>query len=380
MMVDFLYRVLCYAESYEAAIITLATSITDEASVRLLSPASWIKGTKIVERKWQGLPILHVGALLTEFEFQRYRPRRTLTRLLSNYDLIQMITGSPPVTLSSINVDRPTCAFVASTTLQERASALARNRGFRRVWLRLMSSINGRIEAYALSRLTHVFAESNYTYSLLADLVPASRLTLGVPGIDTSLFHPELRSRTDSYILSVARFADPRKNVRLLFAAYRQLRASVPNPPRLVLAGVSPPTEEDWSLAVKWDIANQIDVYVNVTKEKLAQLYRHAALFVLSSNEEGLGLVILEAMASGLPVVSTRCGGPETAIIDGETGCLTPVGDAKAMAEKLRVLLSDPALRRQMGKRARQVVEERFSLEAAGNVYLRKYDEILGLS
>ena len=61
-------------------------------------------------------------------------------------------------------------------------------------------------------------------------------------------------------------------------------------------------------------------------------------MFLLSSNEEGLGLVIGEAMAAGLPVVSTRCGGPETFVVEGVTGYLTPVGDAQAMALKIAEL------------------------------------------
>ena len=64
--------------------------------------------------------------------------------------------------------------------------------------------------------------------------------------------------------------------------------------------------------------------------DELVELYRGAALLALSSDEEGLGLVILEAMASGIPVVSTACGGPQTSVVDGETGFLTPVGDAAA--------------------------------------------------
>jgi len=108
----------------------------------------------------------------------------------------------------------------------------------------------------------------------------------------------------------------------------------------------------------------------------LAELYRNALFFVLSSNEEGLGIVILEAMASGLPVVSTACGGPATSLVHGETGLLTPVGDARALADAMQTLLGDSDLRRRMGTEGRRVAEERFSLAAAGKVFLDSYDEV----
>ena len=119
-------------------------------------------------------------------------------------------------------------------------------------------------------------------------------------------------------------------------------------------------------------ISDYVKFRQNVLVEELARLYQGASLFVLSSDEEGLGIVILEAMASGLPVVSTRCGGPETAVVEGETGYLTPVGDARALADAMQHLLSHPELRQRLGRAGRQCVEERFSIEAAGKVYLGK--------
>ena len=100
-------------------------------------------------------------------------------------------------------------------------------------------------------------------------------------------------------------------------------------------------------------------------------------MFVLSSKEEGLGLVVLEAMASGLPVLSTRCGGPEGLVVEGVTGYLTPVGDAHALAARMKGLLDDVVLRRSMGERARRMAEEKFSLETAGRVIIESYDGLL---
>ena len=106
-------------------------------------------------------------------------------------------------------------------------------------------------------------------------------------------------------------------------------------------------------------------------------LFRSAALYVVSSNEEGLGLTILEAMASGRPVVSTACGGPSTTVLDGETGRLVPVGDAEALADAMRDLLGTPERADAMGQRGRERVEQHFSKTAAGQRFLETYDQLL---
>jgi glycosyltransferase involved in cell wall biosynthesis len=163
----------------------------------------------------------------------------------------------------------------------------------------------------------------------------------------------------------------------LLLQAYGLLRQAVAGAPKLVLAGLDTLPDEDWELASRLNVAGHVETRRDVSPEELAELYRGACMFVLSSDEEGLGLVILEAMASGLPVVSTRCGGPEGVVVEGVTGYLTPVGDAHALAAKMRELLDDAALRRSMGEKARRIAEEKFSLETAGVAIIEKYDGLL---
>jgi glycosyltransferase involved in cell wall biosynthesis len=199
---------------------------------------------------------------------------------------------------------------------------------------------------------------------------------MGPPGVDTSLFQPEADPEK-TYILSVARFSDPRKNTSMLFRVYSHVRRELADAPRLVLAGTAGPTEQDWAVARELGITKWVEFRENPTVEQLAELYREAMLFVLTSNEEGFGIVLLEAMASGLAVISTRCGGPESIVVEGETGHLTPVADHQAMAEKVKELLIDESKRRRMGKEGRRLTEQQFSIEAAGRSYMQVYDRLL---
>jgi glycosyltransferase involved in cell wall biosynthesis len=102
-----------------------------------------------------------------------------------------------------------------------------------------------------------------------------------------------------------------------------------------------------------------------------------ADVFVLSSLSEGMPVSILEAMAAGLPVVASAVDGLEEVVLDGETGFLTPIGDASALATKLGQLVDDPSLRNTFGKAGRHRAEEHFSLPAWRDAHFSLYRSLL---
>ena len=96
-----------------------------------------------------------------------------------------------------------------------------------------------------------------------------------------------------------------------------------------------------------------------------------------STNPEPLGLVVLEAMAAGLPVVAPRAGGPAETVIDGETGLLFPMGDADALASALRTLISDTPRRQRLGSAACRRATECFDVRNCRRQILDLYEEVL---
>ena len=95
-------------------------------------------------------------------------------------------------------------------------------------------------------------------------------------------------------------------------------------------------------------------------KDRLAELFREADIFVLPTRAECFGLVLTEAMASGLPVVTSPVGGIPEVVDEGVSGLLVPAGDPGALDGALTRLIEDRALRLRLGERGRQIAEQRF--------------------
>jgi glycosyltransferase involved in cell wall biosynthesis len=373
----FLRRALLESGRYSCEIISLSTAWRDAHNVRLTAPTTWARGPRIVHKRVDDIDYWEVGSVLSEIEMQRYRPRRALTKLLDSFDLVQVVAGTPAQAHVVRDVKGPVFLQVATLVRWERR-AMLRQPSIRNLWHQLMTHMMSRLDDTGARFARTVFVENALMHEHLSRSLGSDRVVFSPPGVDTHLFRPG--SAPADYILFVGRLDDPRKNIRLLFDAYRRLRDRIVYAPRLVLAGYSGPDPADWAYAQTLDIAKCIDVHVGVTQQELADLYRNASLFVLSSDEEGLGIAILEAMASGLPVVSTRCGGPETAVIDGETGWLVERGDAEGMVRALLSLLESRHERRAFGQAARVRAESHFSLEAAGRRFLERYDAALSPS
>ena len=374
-VVAFLRRVAIEA-GYEVDLLSAATSSRDAASLRLLSPASWICGPRVEVRAELPLPHRHFGARFAELEFQRYRPTAALTRRLDGSDLVQVVAGTPVWANLARDSRAPVALQVASLSRVERASALATERGPRRLWTAAMTALNSNGERRALARADLVLVENRAMAGWLESGPAAGRVVRAPPGIDVHRFRPA-EVPGAGYWLSVARFADPRKNVRLLFRAYAAAKALRPGLPRLVLAGSSGPTEPDLALARELGIGAALELRGEVSEEALADLYRNAALFLLSSDEEGWGLVLAEAMASGLPVVATRSHGAAEIVREGETGHLVPIGDAQALAARALGLYDEPERAGRMRLEARRVAQATLSLEACGRRFVAGWRSLL---
>lgn len=378
----FIKHTLTTSGRYEPTLISLPMGSHDPTHLRLARPAGWARGEQVSHGVWEGHPYTEVGAVGGEVEVLRMAPRRRLTALLNGFDLVHVVAGVPAWATVAARVTPPVLLYAATLTHVEREALLRTGRGARNVWRSAMTQAAIRMDVSALRHVRAAFSINEWMRRWLVERMPSgTTVRLAPPGVDTDRFQPTPPGEANAaggarYILAVGRFHDPRKNVRMLFGAYARLRALVRDAPELVLAGATEPTPADWAVAQRLGVLGHVTMRTGVSEEDLASLYGGATALALSSDEEGLGIVLLEAMASGVPVVSTDCGGPATCVLDGVTGYLTPVGDADALATRLAALCADEPARLAMSARARAHVRAHFSLEAAGRVFLDVYDDV----
>lgn len=244
-----------------------------------------------------------------------------------------------------------------------------------------MTAITDRLDNRALRRVDAIQVENPWMHNYVRKLNVGRDIDIryAPPGVDDTLFSP-LASRDldrEPYILCVGRLDDPRKNIGLLGEAYARLPSELRRRARLVLAGSSGPPPSFWSRADALGVRDRIEYVAKPSRERLVELYQQASVFALPSDEEGLGVVLLESMACGVPVVSTRSGGPDGVITDGRDGFLVPLDDAEAMADRLGRLLGNPVLNCSMGREARRTIEARYAERVAGEAFLDVWDRLL---
>jgi glycosyltransferase involved in cell wall biosynthesis len=322
-----------------------------------------------------------VGALASELEFQRYQPRRALSSVLADCDLIQVVCGSPAWAWAVCGLGKPVAVQCATRAIVERRRRDRTARGPKASWRRWMTRFTDHLDRRALQSVDAIQVENPWMLDY-ANEVNSGRDVLiryAPPGVDASRFCPAAARdlRADPYILCVGRLDDPRKNVGLLLEAYSLLPADVMPTVRLVLAGAAGPLDEFWRRVDTLGLSGRVSFVRAPDAEALVRLYQNAAVFALPSDEEGLGVVVLEAMACAIPVVATRCGGPEGIIADGVDGYLVAQDDAGAVSARLVRLLTDGELNRRIGDAGRANILQRYEEGVAGQAFLDMYDELL---
>ena len=238
---------------------------------------------------------------------------------------------------------------------------------------------------HLLPNLVHRFLPvSQYSAGVLS--APPSRTSVIYGGADPARFRPDPGASREG-VLFVGRFT-PHKGLDRLLAA-------VPDGAALTCAGTfghDPCPPDDGYADLLRRRAADLDGRVRFVEapgdDDLRALYRQARVFVLPSVEENcygrriavselLGLSVLEAMASGTPVICSRVGGVPEIVADGETGYLVDPGDVAGLRARLEELLGNPERAARMGRVARDLVMERFTWEACADRCLAAYAALL---
>ena len=217
-----------------------------------------------------------------------------------------------------------------------------------------------------------------------------SRLVPYFPPVDVSLFRPRPEDREaaraswgiglDSPVVGCVANVNPQKGMVDLIHAFVQVRSRFPDA-RLVLVGAEYATHSRYSADVRAAIAagslreGEDVVFAGERADVERQLAGFDVFaFAPVPRGEGISTSVLEAMAAGLPVVTTAVAGLPEAIEDGVNGRVVPPRDASAFAGAIVALLDDPVAAKQMGDTARISAVERFSVEACVASHVKAYE------
>jgi glycosyltransferase involved in cell wall biosynthesis len=185
-------------------------------------------------------------------------------------------------------------------------------------------------------------------------------------GIDILAFEPHFETHDTLRVLCVSRLIE-RKGIRFLIEAIGMLKN---DRVELILVGEGNCEEELKELAKDLEVSDRVVFKGYMGHDRISDIYKESDLFVLPSLNEGMSNALLEAMASGLPVIVTDTGGTSE-LLDGN-GVLVPMGDSSAIAEAVRGLMGEQGARRRMGAKSREIAE-RMGWGAVGEAYYELY-------
>jgi len=240
------------------------------------------------------------------------------------------------------------------------------------------SSIRLKAEAQLLKNADHIVVSSNKEKGQMVRTgeVPPEKFSIVPCGVDTHLFKPSSSRQAKSHLslpdkrhILFAGRIDPIKGIDVLLKAMSIVKdqGDTADAIRLLVIGGDgdhPTCTRDSELHKLKQLTAHLELSDMVTflgpqnQELLPFFYAAAEMCVLPSRYESFGMVALEAMACGRPVIASHVGGLPTFIQDKATGFLVPGGNEKLLAEKILTLLTDASLRARMGKEARQKAKE----------------------
>ncbi|RMH08940.1 MAG: glycosyltransferase family 1 protein [Nitrospirae bacterium] len=258
------------------------------------------------------------------------------------------------------------------------------------VMLGLRGELYRRMDLWLMRRFSHVIAVSNATKEeMLAAGIPSSKITVIHNGIDTDVWsrarvtttlRDELQISATTPVVGYVGRLMPEKDLGTWLQAAAIVAKHYPQI-QFVLVGEG---RDETTLRELQDLAHRLGIADRVLfpgyRRQLLSAYAAFDLFVLSSLREGLPNSILEAMALGVPVVTTDVAGAKELVKHGETGLVVPQQDPERLAHAILAVMGDAALRERMAQASRSRIETHFSFANRLKRVEELYERVLGFT
>jgi glycosyltransferase involved in cell wall biosynthesis len=328
---------------------------------------------------WVGISVLRDAIIALGHDVSivaRSGGETTLSRILFNLRTrkelrLQRADAVIGFDLDGVFAPRNGCRHIAAIK-----GVLADEARYERGTNRVALAIQARLERWHVHRADRVITTSAYSAGRIARFydTPQNKIVIVPELIDLDAWQVALSEAPPEEgpprILCVAHLY-PRKGVDLLLRAFARLTTDAV----LRVVGVGPEGERLEQLAHDLKIANRVCFLGHLPFAGLVAEYQNAAIFALPTEQEGFGIVFLEAMASSLPIIATRVAAVPEVVSDGVTGLLIDPGDEAALAQALEQLLRDPALRARLGNAGRAHVAQ-----FAAPVVARQFLKAIGIA
>ena len=353
--------VYAFAERYFSPQVFCLSFLPPVAmSLRNLRLSSSIRETVI-----DGIPCVEIGARFSRFEPGLYWLTKDLwQQVLAPYRYVFVTGGTPHIAHPAVLLNKKFILWLASTYFDDRKHRLQTASLVDRVVEKINHPLMDIAERQILERASVLLPISSYTKKLCSDVLGFERSNVRVCPVPVTNVHAVDRIKFPEllHVIAVGRFTDPRKNFNMLLAVCEQL-LSTDDRFCVDIVGVCPDNNQD-ALRLSLLFQTRIIFHGFVEQKKLDALYAHAFASVITSEQEGLGIVGLDALSWGVPVVATRCGGVSDYVKPGISGFLTEPHDVLEMVAALKFLANNPQQYTMLSSGALKLVQSCFSKES----------------
>ncbi|NIB43038.1 glycosyltransferase family 4 protein [Pseudomaricurvus alkylphenolicus] len=272
----------------------------------------------------------------------------------------------------------PTVATIHHPITRDRQLALDAAPNWKhRLLVRRWHSFLG-MQKKVAQQLNHVVTVSEQSRKDISEAFDRDEndISLVYNGIDTETFIPRPHIATKPFrVMTTASADQPLKGLRYLLQAIAALKPEYPEIELLVVGKLKEGGQTERQLQ-KLQLQDSVRFVSGISTDELVDFYNEAAVVVSPSLYEGFGLPAGEAMACGCAVISSDGGAlPE---VVGDAGVVVPAGDSHALQRALQKLLGDPEQRRELGRKGRQRILERFCWKVAAREFTHYYNQVLG--
>ncbi len=252
------------------------------------------------------------------------------------------------------------------------------------VFLRKRAKFLTRLLKKPVERADLVLSISSYAGELFNSLFPDKKVHVmpAVYAASEPSEIPEFVKKADPLeILFVGRFVE-RKGLDVLISAFDRVRKQLDA--RLVIVGGGPLETELRKQVSMLGLDDIVEFAIKIPQDELDRRYNRASVFVLPAiydrygDTEGLGMVLIEALSKGTPVIGSRAGGIIDIVRDGETGLAVEPGDPEDLAEAIIKLLTNKELAEQLARKGADYVKEHFSRDGVTDRLVGFYRELMG--